>query len=498
MADSVSLTRQNFRDALAEVEQYLPTAAQYPAFMFALTDLPAAQRRSLADRPTPRSAPEATLTLAGAGRRLAQGSLSVVDIAHQSLEAIAQYNAQLNAFVYVAPEADILAQAQALEAEARAGKRRSPLHGIPISVKDVIAVRDMPNTASSRVLATAVADEDAVAVQRLKEAGAIILGKTQTHEFALGVTTPQSRNPRDITRDPGGSSGGSAIAVATGMGLGSLGTDTRASIRVPAALCGVVGYKPSYGLVPTQGVTTLSWSLDHVAPMARTVEDIAWLLNPLTNAAERGEDYTCYLNKDVCGLRVGLPIHALNEADPGVLAAFQNSVAALRALGVEVIETDVPSDQEFNLAVSMGLILSRCEAAAYHRAFPGQADLYTRPVLEQLEEARQVTAVTYLQAQRYRAAFQQRMVEHLKQFDALLMPTSRVPAPKTTEVERFFLTLSLNCIPWSFIGFPAISLPGGLTPDNLPVGTQLVAGPLEDGRLLALAAALEAQLKETR
>jgi aspartyl-tRNA(Asn)/glutamyl-tRNA(Gln) amidotransferase subunit A len=232
--------------------------------------------------------------------------------------------------------------------------------------------------------------------------------------------------------------------------------------------------------------------------MARTVEDIAWLLNSLTNAAERGEDYTRYLNKDVRGLRVGLAIHALKDTDPGVLSAFQNSVAALQALGVEVIETDVPSDQEFHLAVSMGLILSRCEAAAYHRAFEGQASLYTRPVREQLEEANQVTAVTYLQAQRYRAAFQQRILDHLKDYDALLMPTSRVPAPKTTEVENFFLTLSLNCIPWSFIGFPAISLPCGLTPDQLPVGAQLVAGPFEDGRLLALAAALEAKLKETQ
>jgi len=171
-------------------------------------------------------------------------------------------------------------------------------------------------------------------------------------------------------------------------------------------------------------------------------------------------------------------------------------VAALQTLGVEVIETEAPSDQEFNWAVSMGLILSRCEAAAYHRAFEDQASLYTRPVREQLEEAGQVSAVTYLQAQRYRAAFQQRMLEHLKEYDALLMPTSRVPAPKTTEVENFFLTLSLNCIPWSFIGFPAISLPCGLTPDQLPVGTQLVAGPFEDGRLLALASALEAKLRE--
>lgn len=502
MTDELSFTRQNFRSALAEVEDYLPpTPAYYPAFMFPLAELPAIQRQPLPDLPaksTANSAHENGQTLADAGRSLAQGSITIQALARQSLDAIAARNAELNAFVYVAPESEIMAQAQALEAEAQAGKRRSPLHGIPVSVKDVIAVQGMPNTASSRVLAECIAPEDAIAVKRLREAGAIILGKTHTHEFALGVTTPQSRNPRDSMRDPGGSSGGSAIAVTTGMGLGSLGTDTRASIRVPAALCGVVGYKPSYGLVPTQGVTTLSWSLDHVAPMARTVEDIAWLLNPLTKAAERGEDYTSYLNKDVRGLRVGLAINALKDADPGVLTAFQNSVAALQALGVEVVETDVPSDQEFNWAVSMGLILSRCEAAAYHRAFEDQAALYTRPVREQLEEANQVTAVTYLQAQRYRAAFQQRMLEHLKEYDALLMPTSRVPAPKTTEVENFFLTLSLNCIPWSFIGFPAISLPCGLTPDQLPVGAQLVAGPFEDGRLLALAAALEAKLKDVQ
>ncbi len=497
---TLSLTRQSFQAALAEAQEYfLENAQQYPAFLNSVDSLPRLKRRALRSLSPQRVKPAMGsngLTLAGAAQQLAEGSLSVIELAHQTLAAIAQRNEALNAFVYALPPDQLLAEAEQLEQERRQGKLRGLLHGLPISVKDVIAVKGMPNTASSQVLAGAIAADDAAAVRLLRQAGALITGKTHTHEFALGVTTPQSRNPWDAARDPGGSSGGSAISVATGMSLASLGTDTRASIRVPAALCSVVGYKPTFGLVPTQGVTTLSWSLDHVAPLAHTAADIALLLNVLAVNGKRRTNYTRYLNKDVRGLRVGLAVNGLTDADPDVLAAFQNSVAALRVLGVEVVETDQPTAQEFNLAVSMGLILSRCEAVSYHQAFNFREKeaLYTRPVFEQLDEASRVTAETYLRTQRYRAAFRCRMLAHLEQFDALLMPTSRVPAPKSDEVEKFFLVLSLNCIPWSFIGFPAISLPCGRTPAGLPVGAQLVAGPLEDGRLLALAAALESAL----
>lgn len=497
-----SFTRDHFREALEHVQRYVADSLdRRPAFMSPSGPSIRPKRHPLRDLPRPRPARrQHGLTVAEARRRQEQGSLTAVGLARQALEAIASRNPELNAFAYLAPEAAVLAQAKQRDRERRSGRVRGPLHGIPISIKDVIHVQGMPSTASSRVLAGAIAADDAASVRLLKEAGAIIMGKVHTHEFALGVTTPQSRNPWDPARDPGGSSGGSAISVATGMSLASLGTDTRASIRVPAALCGVVGFKPTFGLVSTHGVITLSWSLDHIAPMARTVEDAAILLNVLaantgaTGRRSQPKNYTRYLAKDVRGLTVGLPVHAITNTDPGVLEAFMSGVDKLKASGVVVVETDAPSAEEFTLANSMGLIVSRCEAAAYHQGFRADPALYTRPVFEQLDEAARVPAVAYLQAQRFRAAVRDHMLEQLSEFDALIMPTCRVAAPKSKEAERFLLVLSQNCILWSFIGFPAISVPCGMTPAGLPVGAQLVAGPGEDGRLLALSSAFESAL----
>ncbi len=488
----VSLTRAGFRAAMAEIEAYAADGPdRAPAFLVPTRYLPRRRRPAPPELPgIPAPAAGKGLGLAQAARCLAAGSLTAVALARQCLEAVSRRNGELNAFVHLVPADQWLAQAELLDRERRAGTVRGPLHGIPISVKDVIAVAGMPNTASSRVLAGNVARRDAPAVAKLRRAGAIITGKTQTHEFALGVTTPQSRNPWDGTRDPGGSSGGSAISVVTGMSLGSLGTDTRASTRVPAALCGVVGLKPTFGLAPAQGIINLSWSLDHLGLLASTVEDAAVLLNVVAGPG-RDRDYTRHLRRDLAGLRVAVPAAALAGADPEVLRAFNGAVQALAGQGVEVVTVGTPDTQDFSRCNSMGLVVSRCEAANYHRGFNADPSLYTRPVFEQLDEAARVPAVVYLQAQRFREEFRQRMRELLGRFDALLMPTCLVPAPKSYEVERFFLVLSMNCIPWSFIGFPAISVPCGATAAGLPVGAQLVAGPLEDARLLSLAAGLE-------
>lgn len=492
-----SLTRQGFRTAAAQVSAYeLDGPGRAPAFLTPLDMLPREPAPALADLPARRPEPARPWpTIAAAQARMAQGEQSAVELLRETLERIQLRDGELNAFVYVAPAAELLEQARRLDAERRRGQLRGPLHGIPLSVKDVIAVAGMPNTASSAVLAGTVAAEDALSVRRLREAGAIIVGKAQTHEFALGVTTPQSRHPDDPARNPGGSSGGSAISVATGMSVASLGTDTRASIRVPAALCGVVGYKPTFGLVPTDGVTTLSWSLDHVAWMGQTVGDAAALLGV---AAGMASEPTRALQKDVRGMRVGVPVSALEGCEPGVLAAFEGALAALRRLGVAVERTDTPCGEDFDLAVSMGLMVSRCEAAEYHRAFgPIEAnrERYTAPVYEQLDEAGRVSAVDYLHAQRGRAVIRERVLGSLRRYDALVTPTCLVTAPLGAEVERYFLVLSQNCILWSFVGVPALSLPCGRTPEGLPVGVQLAAGPFQDERLLALAAALEGALE---
>lgn len=489
-----SLTRQGFRTSAEQVSGYkLDSPGRAPAFLTPLDLLPLDPPPPFAELPAPRPEPARPWpTITAAQRHMAHGELSALDLVRAALEQIHARDAELNAFVYVAPEAELLAQAVRLDDERRCGQLRGPLHGIPVSVKDVIAVAGMPNTASSALLADVVADEDALAVRRLREAGAILIGKAQTHEFALGVTTPQSRHPLDRERNPGGSSGGSAISVATGMSVASLGTDTRASIRVPAALCGIVGYKPTFGLVPTDGVTTLSWSLDHVAWMCQTVADAAVMLGVATGREPAG-----VLQKDVRGARVGVPVSALEGCEPEVLAVFQQALDTLKGLGATVEEVDAPGREAFDLAVSMGLIVSRCEAAEYHRAFgalEANRERYTAPVYDQLDEAGRVSAVDYLHAQRGRAVIRERVLASLRGFDALVTPTCLVTAPAMAEVERYFLVLSQNCILWSFIGVPALSIPCGRTRAGLPVGMQLAGGPFQDERLLALAAACEAAL----
>jgi len=484
--ERLSPVRASFRAALAQIAA-TPVALDWrPAFMTAVSELPRLRRDLLADlttaRPPARPFAGQSQTIAGVRRALAAGTTRAVDVMAQALAAIERRQVELNAFTYVAPAATLLAQARAVDEALQRGDIVGPLAGVPISVKDLLAVAGMPNTASSPVLADAISPADAGSIRLLKAAGAIIVGKTQTHEFALGVTTPQSRNPWDVTRDPGGSSGGSAIAVATGMSLGAMATDTRASVRVPASLCGVVGYKPTFGLVPGDGVTMLSWSLDHVAHMAATVEDVAILLDVLDPAPHT--NYTAMLNKDVCGLCVGVPLAALKGAEAGVATAFARAITAMRLAGAEIVETTLPSADDFDLAVLMGLVVSWCEAAAYHTAFGERRALYaTTVVAEQLDEASRVPAVAYLQAQRARADLRTRMLAAMAGVDAFLMPTTPVTVPKSSEVDNYFLLLSQNCILWSFIGFPVISLPCGWTAGGLPVGAQLVAGPYEDGRL---------------
>jgi aspartyl-tRNA(Asn)/glutamyl-tRNA(Gln) amidotransferase subunit A len=492
-------TRSSFRQAVQDAQGFSPDGAdRRPAFVSTVARMTKRHRRDV--RSSPLAATKGRRgPVAEAGRLMADGAATAVGQTRHALDVIQRLQPELNAFAYIAPEADLIAQAEALDRERAAGKIRSPLHGLPVSVKDIIHVQGMPTSSGSQVMAGFTPREDATVVRLVREAGAIIMGKAQTHEFALGVTTPQSRNPWDASRDPGGSSGGSAISVATGMSLLSLGTDTRASIRVPASLCGTFGYKPTYGLVSTDGVVTLSWSMDHIGLQGRTSEDVAILMNLLQGMDPRDpgtlerpdDDYTGYLFRDVTGYRVGLPVAALDGIDPATLSTFNAALEALSSLGVEVVETSMPSLDDFGLANSLGLIISRVEAAAYHTAFIDAGPKYNRQVFEQLDEAARIRAVDYINAQRFRSEFQERMVAELQGLDAFIMPTTLVPAPKSEDGEQYLTILSRNCIPWSMIGFPALSVPAGLTSDGLPVGAQLVAAPFDDGIILALASALE-------
>jgi len=499
-------TRSSFRQAVQDAHQYKSDVVdRRPAFISSVDRMTKDQRRDVrALPPTSRTARHGPVS--EAARLMADGSTSAVQQIQRSLEIIGRLQPELNAFAHIDSEASLLGQARALDAERATGHTRSPLHGIPVSIKDIVHVKGMPTSAGSKVMEGFMPEDDATGVRLLREAGALIIGKAHTHEFALGVTTPQSRNPWDTSRDPGGSSGGSAISVITGMSLLSVGTDTRASIRVPASLCGTLGYKPTYGLASTDGIVTLSWSMDHTGLMGSTSEDVAILMNVLqgVDPSDPGtldrpnDDYTSYLFKDVKGFRVGLVVEALDGAAPETLKTFNTCVDTLKSLGVEVVETRMPSADDFRLCNNLGLIISRVEAASYHTAFPDAGPNYITQVFEQLDEASQVLAVDYINAQRYRSEFRERMLAELQGFDALIMPTTLVPAVKADETEQYLTILSKNCIPWSMIGFPTLSVPAGLTSGGLPVGAQLVSAPFDDGIILALASALESATEELR
>jgi aspartyl-tRNA(Asn)/glutamyl-tRNA(Gln) amidotransferase subunit A len=397
--------------------------------------------------------------------------------------AAAEANVNLNGVAALDPDAalDAADTADTLRAQ---GTSRGALHGIPITVKDVIDVAGLPTRCGS----LAYLDHptrDAVAVQRVRGSGAIVLAKATTHEFALGVTSPQSRNPYDATRIPGGSSGGSAVCVASGVGLASIGTDTRASIRVPAALSGVVGFKPTYGRIPTTGVVSLSWTMDHVAPMAASVCDAALVLDALL-----GGGSSLATTAPSTAARIGVPSATFADAQPGVVGAVTVVLETLSSTGLVVEEAKRPTAEDLAVAGAAGLLVSRSEAAAFHRSLGLDRDLYWDEVAEQLALADSVAAVDYLDAQRVRALLADELKACFDSIDVLAMPTVPVVAPPVTDFADYLMVLARNAIAWSFVGFPAISIPCGMA-DGLPVGLQLVAPPGREDLLVAVGRCVE-------
>jgi aspartyl-tRNA(Asn)/glutamyl-tRNA(Gln) amidotransferase subunit A len=422
---------------------------------------------------------------------IASGRLSAREVVEEALSAVSARNNELVGLVEVLAE-QAVAEAARCDAERKRGSMRGVLHAVPLTVKDIIDVAGVPTRAGSDAYFE-IPSGDAAAVARLRSAGAIFVGKAATHEFALGVTSPQSHNPHDPSRIPGGSSGGSAISVATGMALGSLGTDTRASIRVPAALSGVVGLKPTFGRVPTTGVVSLSWSMDHVAPMATTVGDAALLLDVLDPTGSCGRPFTAALALPVTDLRVGVPEAAFTGCQTGVTRTVAAALQAASELGCRVDNVVRPDDADLELANAAGLVVSRCEAATIHRSFSLDRSRYWQEVAEQLAAAEAIPAIDYLQAQRARLALAEGLVGLFRHCDVLAMPTVPVVAPPRDDFAAHLMTLSRNAIPWSFVGFPAISLPCGRV-DGLPVGLQLVAAPYREDLLISLGRALEVAL----
>ncbi len=435
----------------------------------------------------------ADLTLVQVARAVRSGELSPVEVVEAVLERASRVQPRLRPFLWLDPE-------RALD-QARQRARepaRGPLHGVPVTLKDLIAERGAPFTCGSALRAAEVAAEDAEVTRRLREAGAVFVGRAHLHEFAFGVSNDNphfgpARNPWDPDRSPGGSSGGSAVAVATGCAFGSVGTDTGGSVRIPAALCGVVGVKPTYGLVPRHGVFPLAPSLDHVGPLARTVEDAAVLLEVLVGSPGR---YASALGSRVRGLRVGVPRGGWWEVvHPLVAARFQEALTVLEGEGARCTALDFPWEAASAVATALLLV----EAASVHvERLRARPDSYGADVRERLLVGLCLPAERYVQALRVRRALASRCRRLWDEVDLLASPTVPVPAPRwgeqTTEVAgaphdtRSLLTRFTN--PFNALGLPAATVPCGFA-EGLPVGLQLVGPPWQEARVLAAAAAYE-------
>ncbi|GGV80950.1 MULTISPECIES: amidase [Streptomyces] len=439
------------------------------------------------------------LTLVQAAEALRARRLSPVELLDSVLQRMEQVEPHLQAYATVTADRARRA-ARAAEKEIAAGRHRGPLHGIPMGLKDLIDVAGLPTSAGSRVRAGHRARTDSTVAARLAAAGAVLIGKTHTHEFAYGLITPQTRNAHRGDRVAGGSSGGSAVAVAAGTATFALGTDTGGSIRVPAALNGVVGLKPTYGLVSRHGVTPLSWSLDHVGPLTRTVEDAALVLTALAGHDPRdpaclpgpAENYRPGEDTDLTGLRVGVPrSYFFDRVDGEVEAAVRAALGRLEDLGARLVEIEIPLSRYIQ-ATHWGLMVP--EATACHedtlRTVPG---LYRSDVRVLLEAGALMSAADHLRAQRSRALMRREWTRVLDEVDLVAAPTVPVTAVKTGQetitwadgtVEGVAEAYVRLCCPANITGFPSLSVPVGHDEAGLPIGMQLLARPLGERVLL--------------
>jgi len=450
------------------------------------------------------------LTIAGIAPLIRKKQISPVELTEFSLERIHRLQPKLNAFITVTPE---LAQKQARQAEREIlrGKYRGPLHGIPISLKDLFYTAGIRTTAGSKILRNFVPRENAVVVDRLLEAGAVLLGKTNLHEFAYGVTSNNPHygpvhNPWDLERVSGGSSGGSAAAVSTAQGFASLGTDTGGSIRIPSAACGVVGLKPTRGLVSLDGVIPLAFSLDHVGPICRCVEDAALMLEVIASPAGRGSStwpqmgrlFSRPLRRGVRGIRVGIPRqYFFDRLDKNVRGYVLTAFAILYQQGAELREVECRWMKD---AAPLVGVITVGEALSFHwKWLRSRRGDYGADVRKRMEANRSQRTVDYLQAQEKRRMYTQAFLKVFESVDVVAAPTLPVLPPligqkkiewgRTKEDVRAALLRMTR--PGNLTGLPAISLPCGYTAHNLPVGLQLLGRHYDEATLLRAAYAFE-------
>ena len=442
------------------------------------------------------------LTIREAAELLRQKEISPVDLTTACLERIEQLNPQLNAFITVTPEL-ALAQARDAETEIQRGRWRGPLHGIPIGLKDLFDTAGVKTTCASAMFADRVPTEDAAVVYQLKRAGAVLLGKQNMQEFAYGGTSVPSHygpvhNPWDPTRIAGGSSGGSAAAVAAGMCFGALGSDTGGSIRQPAAFCGIVGLKPTYGRVSTRGVMSLSWSLDHVGPFARNVADTALLLEEIAGYDELDptsvdwptENYSELLHMGVSELRIGLSRRLFfAELDTEIEQAVNGALGVLGQLTKEICEVDLPDAPTTVIAP---------EAFAVHRQYLSETpELYQTWTRDRLVAAGKIGTVDYVEGRRELERVRRSVNKVFATVDVLVTPTTPVSPIAIADAAGMDQPPSpgevwlRNTRPFNAYGLPTISIPCGFTRAGLPVGLQIAGPHFGESKVLALAHAFE-------
>ena len=436
--------------------------------------------------------------------RLRRKEISPVEVTRACLDRIEKLNPVLNAFITVTAES-ALEEARAAEIEISRGEWRGPLHGIPIALKDLIDTAGTRTTAASALFQDRVPTEDAEVVRRLRQAGAVILGKNNLHECAYGGSSLISffgdvHNPRNTAHIAGGSSGGSAAAVAAGLCYAAIGTDTAGSIREPAALCGCVGIKPTYGRVSARGVIPLSWSLDHVGPLAATVGDVAVVLQSIAgydpldvcSVDVAVSDYVSPPSDRTKTLRIGVPrAYFYDDLDGEVRAAVEQALAVIGSLVAEVrdVQIDVPTDRTVQTA----------EAYAFHADNAARTpELYLPETLRRIRKGEDISAGEYIQRRRELETARRRAHDSFADVDLLVTPTIPIPAPAIADLKKdpdalrpAELVLLRNTRPFNVWGLPAVSVPCGFTRGGLPIGLQIAGPHWREDLVLRLARAYE-------
>lgn len=450
------------------------------------------------------------MTISELAREIKSRRISPVEVVRSVLARIDKLEPHLKAYITIDREGALKA-AQTAERRVKRGNYAGPLHGIPISLKDLYQTKGLRTTGGSKILQEWVPEEDATAVAKLRQAGAVIVGKTNLHEFAFGGTTQNphfggTKNPYNRGRIPGGSSGGSAVAVATGMCVASTGSDTGGSIRTPSALCGIVGLKPTYGRVSLHGIIPLAWSLDHVGPMTKCVRDAAIMLSAMAGADPKDPSSACqkvprferFLKDDVKKLKIGVePSFCFGGVDEEVEQSVKKALQLLERLGAKIIEVTLPN---IELTSAVESVIITAEGASYH-----EEDMKNRPadfgedVRALLEAGMAFSAVHYLKAQRIRSIIRREFTEVFRKIDIFALPGAAIPAPeigaptvqvKGMETDTQMALLRFTC-PSNLTGLPAISVPCGITRQGLPIGLQLVGRAFDEATLLRTAFTFE-------